>query len=244
MLKFGKANAKLKALQAKYGKVYTLSLLSGHTCPFAKECYSKAFESNGSLKIVDGPDTQFRCFSASNEVTFPGVYQSRKHNTDLIKSCGNDIGKMVDMIESALPKDAKVIRVHVAGDMMTLNYMKAWLKVAANNPNIIFYSYTKSLPLLQKCLEAKLVPKNYKFTMSRGGKRDDLIPVLKKKYKMKEAKVVFHPSETKLEIDHDDSHAIGDKDFSLLLHGTMPKGSKAADAIKRMKKENIKFSYS
>ena len=40
-----------------------------------------------------------------------------------------------------------------------------------------------------------------------------------------------------LEIDHDDEHAaFGEDDFALLIHGTQPKGSAAADALKEVKR--------
>ena len=59
------------------------------------------------------------------------------------------------------------------------------------------------------------------------------------------ANVVFHPSETKLPIDHNEFYAINDKgSFSLLLHGTQAKNSLGSKAIKRMNKEDIKYSYS
>ena len=73
MLKFSKANAKTAKLAlvpslAKYlangRKVYSLDLLSGFYCPFAKECLSKAVvEADGSRHIEDGEHTKFRCFS-------------------------------------------------------------------------------------------------------------------------------------------------------------------------------------
>jgi len=51
-----------------------------------------------------------------------------------------------------------------------------------------------------------------------------------------------------LPIDHDDSHAAcpslrGD-DFALLLHGTQPKGTEAAEALKALRKSGTKHSYS
>ena len=59
------------------------------------------------------------------------------------------------------------------------------------------------------------------------------------------ANVVFHPSETKLPIDHNEYYAINDKgSFSLLLHGTQKQGSEGSKALSRMNKENIKYSYS
>ena len=72
------ANAKIEALKqvpelAEYlkdkRKVYSLDLLSGYSCPFAEKCLSKAVvQDNGKRKIKDGLKTEFRCFSASQEV--------------------------------------------------------------------------------------------------------------------------------------------------------------------------------
>jgi len=54
--------------------------------------------------------------------------------------------------------------------------------------------------------------------------------------------VVFSEAEAEklgLEIDHDDSHAarpsLRDQDFALLIHGTQPKGTAAATALKELK---------
>lgn len=81
MLKFSPANTKIKELCkvsdiARYlnGKrVYSLDLLSGWTCPFAKECKSKVHVVDNKKVIKDGPHTKFRCFSASQEVVFTGI---------------------------------------------------------------------------------------------------------------------------------------------------------------------------
>ena len=78
LLKFGKGNAKLGK------KVYTFSLPSGYTCPAALECLSKSDRITG--KIKDGPQTKFRCFSASQEALFLNVYDIRRSNYESIKS--------------------------------------------------------------------------------------------------------------------------------------------------------------
>ena len=91
MLKFSNANAKIEALKKVpelahylYGKrkVYSFDMISGHTCPFADQCLSKAILVDGRRKIKDGPNTVFRCFSASQEVQYTNVYNLRKGNFD------------------------------------------------------------------------------------------------------------------------------------------------------------------
>lgn len=244
LLKFSPANSKLKKLEEKINKkVYSFSTLSGHNCPFADKCLSKAVpDINGIPKIQDGPNTEYRCFSASNEVTFPAVYKARKYNTDLVRA-KKTIKELFELINSSIPKDAEVIRIHVAGDFYSQTYFDAWLKVCELNPTIDFYAYTKSIPFLISRLGN--IPNNLNLTVSRGGKRDDLID----KHKLIEARVVFSEDEAKklgFKIDKDDFLAYNSKDrksFALLLHGVMPKNSEAAKAISLMKKNGIKFSY-
>lgn len=230
LLKFspGKGNAKLKSLG---GKVYTFSLPSGWACPFAHDCLSKAVEKDGKITIQDGKHTKFRCFSASQEVIYKAVREQRWYNFDTLRKHKSSSG-MADLIKKSLPKDATIIRIHVGGDFFSKEYMKAWIEVALDNPNIIFYAYTKSLKYWVELLEKPI--KNFKLNASEGGKNDDLIS----KHNLKSAKVVFSEEEAaklNLDIDHDDTHAfMQDKSFALLLHGVQPKGSDAAAALKKL----------
>ena len=153
MLKFSNANAKIEALKnaaelSEYltdkRKVYSLDLLSGYSCPFAEACLSKAVvQPNGKRKIQDGRNTQFRCFSASQEVQYSNVYNLRKHNFDSLRKMST--GEMIDLINNSLPKNAGIVRIHVAGDFFNQQYMEAWYSVAVANPDKLFYAYTKSL---------------------------------------------------------------------------------------------------
>ena len=138
MLKFSNANAKIEALKndaelSEYltdkRKIYSLDLLSGYSCPYAEKCLSKAVvQDNGKRKIKDGKHTEFRCFSASQEVQYTNVYNSRKHNFDLLRHL--DYDDMVELIHNSLPKDVGIVRIHVAGDFFNQEYMQAWYTVA------------------------------------------------------------------------------------------------------------------
>lgn len=235
---FGKANAKLRGLEKQIGgKIWTFSLLSGINCPYAKECKSMAvIDVDGKIRIQDGPDTQWRCFSASQEVLFPDVYKSRKYNADTILPLAAVKAELAaDAICENLPKKFAGIRIHVGGDFTTLNYFRSWAIVAARNPNKIFYAYTKSLPFWAK--ELGQLPENLILTASYGGHKDDLIA----KHNFRFAKVVFSEQEAKdlgLEIDHNDFHAFNpltkNNSFALLIHGVQPKGSKAGKAVRAL----------
>ena len=139
-LKFGFGNAKLSTAIA------TFSLPAGHSCPFAKDCLSKANRLTG--KIIDGNHCQFRCFAASQECTYPSVRKSRWGNFDKLK--GLSVEKMTSIIQDSLPKGYTYVRVHVSGDFFNEKYFLAWLNIALNNPLTTFYGYTKCLPFLVK----------------------------------------------------------------------------------------------
>jgi len=255
-MKFSAANTKLKKLYKlaqttlkkwlgeKIGrataKVYSFDILSGVDCPFAFLCKSQAEEQeDGSRRIKDGPDTKFRCFSASQEVLFTNTYKSRKRNHDAIHSLETS-DDMADALCAALPKDARVIRIHVSGDMFSHKYFLAWCKVAERNDNVLFYAYTKSLVYWVRSRDR--VPSNLVLTASYGGRNDELIA----QHGLRSAKVVFSEQEAAdlgLEIDHDDNHACdpakANQDFALLIHGVQPKGSEAAAALKILKQKPV-----
>jgi len=246
-LKFSKvANSKLKKIKEwidiENPKVYSFSLLSGFSCPFATDCqtYSIANKVTGKRTLLDGKYSKYRCFSASQENQYTDTYNQRKHNFDLLLDNREHVYDMVKLINDSLPKNADIIRVHVGGDFFSSKYMLAWYSVAKINPKIKFYAYTKSI---QWQVEAEQFrPSNFSMTASYGGKQDSWID----EHKIKSARVVFHPSERNgLPIDKNEYYAINDKgSFALLLHGTQKSGSDGSKALSRMNKEGIKYSYS
>lgn len=226
LLSFQKGNSKL-------GKsIYTFSLPSGYTCPFAKDCLAKVNRLTG--KLTDGPHTQFRCFSASQEALFPSVRKSRWDNFEKVKNAIKN-NTLVDLILNSIPKKATIIRVHVAGDYYNQAYFNAWMEVAKRLPSVIFYAYTKSIGYWVNQLGN--IPSNFKLNASYGGAQDSLI----EQYNLKSVKVVYSVEQAgDMVIDHDDTSAfMQDKSFCLLLHGVQPKGSEASKALSVLKKQGI-----
>ena len=243
MLKFSKARqqAKLKQLEQWLGykpNIYSFSLPSGYTCPFANDCLSKADRVTG--KITDGKNTKYRCFSASDEARSPQARKQRWHNFDILRK--QDTESMIESIQEALPQDMDICRIHVGGDFFNQKYFNAWVAVAKLNPTKTFYAYTKSLPYWVAQLDN--IPSNLILNASRGTRVDFLIDELN----LKVAEVVFSITEAKeknLPIDHNEYFAINNNgNFALLLHGTQPKNSEASRAIKDMKKSGVAYSYS
>jgi hypothetical protein len=238
LLKFNfGGNAKLSK------EIVTFSLPSGYSCPGAKDCLAKADRETG--KIIDGAHQKYRCFSAVSE-TRPNVRLQRWHNYALLKQAKTKEG-MEELIIESFPRGAKILRLHVGGDFFNQAYFDAWAAVAKRFYHCIIYAYTKSIHYV-KAHKEKL-PDNFRITLSKGGKYDHLIEETDTEDDAQYgiAEVLGHPEEAEalaLEVDHDDSHAIaGKQHFALLLHSMQPAGSEAAEKVKRMRKEGVKFSY-
>lgn len=253
MIKFSAANTKLKKLYkvaalAKWldgkKKIYSFDLLSGWACPQADKCMSRAILVDGKRRIQDGPNTEFRCFSASQEVVYTNVYNLRKGNFDAIRAIVSDnrlsevekINAIARLIQANLPKNAGIIRIHVAGDFFNGIYFAAWLRVIADNPNVLFYAYTKALNHWIDRIDTIGQLSNLVLTASRGGRLDSKID----EFKLREAIVLQDENEAadfNLEVDNDDSHACipeqRNKSFALIIHGTQPAKPKVKKAKKK-----------
>ena len=150
------SNSKLKKSSLKHNaKIYTFDIPAYKTatgkitCPFAKDC----------IKY---------CYARKGSYTWKNTVLKYESNYKLSKT-----DDFVDIIQDEINRKRKIthIRVHSSGDYYSPEYLKKWLKIAKNNPNIIFYSYTKSIPLVNKVN----LPKNYIMIYSEGSKVDFLI---------------------------------------------------------------------
>lgn len=237
MLKFSTANDKIKQLSDVEGvkpflagkkKIYSFSLLAGHSCPAADKCLSRVVVVDGKQKIEDGENMEFRCFAASLEVMYPKLYNRDKENFDVVRQLSKISAMAVELeLQAAMPKNAGIIRIHVAGDFFNRNYFLAWVNLARKNPSILFYAYTKQLPFWVE--NAHLIPDNMVLTASYGGKYDHMI----EQHDLRSSIVVEDDDQADtlgLEVDHDDSHAADPskkfQSFALVIHGTQKRVAK------------------
>jgi hypothetical protein len=194
---------------------WSWSLPSGTTCPGALSCLARADRHTG--KLWNGPQQKFRCYSAVTE-RFPSVRQRLWANFDAVK------GKAPDEVCEALsciPRKARRVRVHTAGDFFSQDYFDGWLQFCARNEGIHFWAFTKSLPFWVARLRD--IPRNLILQASTGGRHDELI----KQHNLKYAQVVWSRDEASrlgLAIDEDDYlAAYGSKPFALLENFTATK---------------------
>jgi hypothetical protein len=224
-LSFSIGNAKLGEDTAIF------SLPASWSCPGCLKCAAKADRVTG--KITDGKGAEFRCYAASGENLFPNIRKSRWHNFDLLR--GKTKGQISEIIFNSIPKNKRLVRIHSSGDFFSQTYFDAWLDVANRLPDVIFYTYTKSLPFV--IARKNQIPSNFRVVASKGGKFDSLIS----KFKLKFAEVVFSKGEARkkgLKIDKTDKMAwsMSKKNLGLLLHGTQSAKTPAAKAWYKIKK--------
>lgn len=237
MLHFSHGNAKLNK------NTVIFNLPAGKTCPGALYCLSFAVtDENGKRSIRDGEHTQFRCFAASSEVQYDGVYQNRADNLQQIISSlreGNCVNLINESLQKARKKNTKLVRIHESGDFFNAAYLQAWITVAKLNPDLKFYCYSKNLPLFV----GLTLPDNFYFTASYGGKFDHYIDAgVFPRY----SKVFMTEADANaagFKVDSQDKSCFEDGPFALLVHGTQPKGSewgKAARNNRKIQKAKVK----
>ena len=71
-------------------------------------------------------------------------------------------------------KKGKFIRIHDAGDFFSVEYLRLWLEIARQTPEVTFYCYTKEVAMFKSEVEPDC-PANFKYLYSMGGKQDHLV---------------------------------------------------------------------
>jgi len=142
-------NSKLKSTSKATGlRVFNFGIPAQDTCLWAGECKKYCYASKGAYIWSNVKPAFERRFDATKQDNFPQV-----------------------MIAEIIKRKASVIRIHDSGDFYSREYLMKWFKIMEALPSVIFYAYSKSLPLLK----GEKLPANFTLIKSEGGKRDDLI---------------------------------------------------------------------
>ena len=149
-------NQKIKKTGKMNGvRLYEFNLPAIDSCPFAEECKEYCFANKGTY-------------------LYRNVQDKYNFNFELTQDLDEFKSLIQDELES---KKVEYVRIHSSGDFYSLKYLKTWVEIANNNPDVIFYGYTKSVPLFKHIT----APENFVFCFSTGGKKDDMIKDTDKK---------------------------------------------------------------
>jgi Gene product 88 len=130
------------------------------TCPMADRC-------------AEG------CYARSGAYVWSNVAQAYEYRLKAALS-----GNFVELLEKELAPKVKtakrqgkqlVIRIHDSGDFFGLKYLQLWIKIMERNKDVLFYAYTKMVPLVGRLLRQGKLPSNFIAIFSEGGIADGMI---------------------------------------------------------------------
>lgn len=114
------------------------------------------------------------CYAKSGTYMFSNVKKAHIQKLELVLNHRQDWKRMINEELKLKKYDGKYIRIHDAGDFFNIEYALDWVEIAQNNPQCIFYAYTKEVNMFKNELVGKL-PSNFITIFSFGGRQDHLI---------------------------------------------------------------------
>jgi hypothetical protein len=167
-------------------KIRTASfgLKAGKTCVGAGDCLGDCFAMGANYLYPAVINKQEERLQASKRDDFPLVIT-------------NEINEL----------NLGGVRIHDAGDYYSKKYLEKWIEIAKQNPDVIFYSYTKSVHFFKSDRDtwSIVLPENLVVTFSYGGKYDHLINPQKDKHAL-----VFKSLEQLLEYNYENNSVTDD----------------------------------
>jgi hypothetical protein len=154
------------------------------TCPSADECKKD-------------------CFALGGNYLYPAVKNKQKERLRASK-----LSSFTDIITNEIKKlNVGCVRVHDSGDYYNRKYLDKWIQIANDSPDVIFYSYTKSIQFFKSDIDnwSVKLPDNLVITFSYGGKYDHLINPKKDKHAL-----VFQSLEQLLEYKYKNNSVTDD----------------------------------
>ncbi len=113
----------------KVGRVWTFSLPSIVTCPGASDWCRE------------------HCYARRIERYRPNCRRAYVRNLAL----SMDPEKLIASVLDVLPEDAEACRIHVGGDLYSVEYTDAWRRICKARPSTQFWAYTRSWSQPELC---------------------------------------------------------------------------------------------
>jgi hypothetical protein len=140
--------------------------------------FKGAYVENGIVRDVQtcpqaGKCVQF-CFACQGGYNFNSAMT--RHNKNLQWVMDDPTGFSDALVKEVLAKrNCKVIRCHTSGDFYNMDYFMMWRDIMLRLPHVKFYAYTKQVSLMKNAKAMGLIPANFTYVFSYGGKQDHLI---------------------------------------------------------------------
>ncbi len=89
-------------------------------------------------------DCKSDCYAVKSYRFYPSVKLAWDRNLELARS-GDFVGHIIDQLKRA--RTCKVVRIHVAGDFISQEYIDYWAVIVGTFPLLKFYAYTKVMDM-------------------------------------------------------------------------------------------------
>lgn len=141
-------------------RLFNVSMPAGITCPMAGAC----------AKV---------CYAKYGRQAMPRQMAGYMENYDMYNA-----GTFFTQLEAELTDQERLaakrgqsllIRIHDTGDFFSREYLDDWLTFMRAHPDVWFYAYTKSVSFVKDAAISELIPENFTYVFSYGGKQDLLI---------------------------------------------------------------------
>lgn len=164
---------------------FAIKLLDGrnfNVCPQAGACSTVCYARNGTylFPAVRGKHLKNLHFILEDldgwkQAMLTELRAKKMRPTGKPRSVQGVDPEVVDpFIRQWLDTGGKTVRIHDSGDFFSDEYTQAWLDIAREIPDVLFYAYTKEVTRFRNMVEGK-APDNFRWLYSMGGKEDHLV---------------------------------------------------------------------
>jgi len=124
----------------KLGCVMNISTTPGRCCPKGVPCASDGCYANKALRL------------------YPGTRAAWRRNEQLAKHHPNSyFTQIAAQVTAAQPR---LFRWHVAGDILSTEYLRAMCRIAAANPQTHFLAFSKAFEIVNRYEDREVIPSN------------------------------------------------------------------------------------
>lgn len=114
------------------------------------------------------------CYAKNGTYQFSNVKKAHLEKLELVLNTPEKFYFLINEELKNKKYQNKYIRIHDGGDFFSQDYAILWIDIAKQNPQCIFYTYTKEVELFKYKIN-HLIPNNFIVIYSFGGKQDRLI---------------------------------------------------------------------
>ena len=138
-----------------------------------------------ALVVVDGTLKELKtcpaagacldfCYSQQGSYNFRATMVAHARNLQYVLDAPFDFA---DQMVQEIKRKRKVhaIRIHDSADFFGRAYFMVWKTIMEACPEVLFYAYTKMVPMFKKLEAEGMLPKNFSVIYSEGGLFDRLI---------------------------------------------------------------------